>query len=492
MIFTPGKLIPALCAVLPLLLLGTTLCFALDPRFEIDTRTLRPQPAHPAPSKSGAATNAKTRTSGAARIPAIGDTKLPATKPGAVSGSRAAGKRSTRDAKARSPKTTVRDRAHRTVQRSFSRNNEPHPGARAAGAGYHTLRMTASPRTAREVLQLTRNVWGRIVAGGTTQHEPLRVDGENFSLSLDPVRYPLFPAADGGLILVDSEASLPPFAQEILREQEPDLRIVTETPSTSTRFFRAMLDAARFYSVEENFAVHFGADPKVTVTADFKIEKNRDSLLNNELILLNISETRTGAPSSLVSHLEQKGFQLVDLSPTPSTAVPAARHVLYSISSESRHDVVDAILSAFSFTATANRDIELDNGSVSGISLSVRADRVLETPGGTVLFSFSEANPVQYTLFKLLQLKGYQVVMIHPGDNFRKISEKVLSALKIPASYGMHHLGSPHDTPVDLSLSGFVARRSGDNEGHAFLTNVRVDPLVREIAGLKGYTVIDR
>jgi hypothetical protein len=352
--------------------------------------------------------------------------------------------------------------------------------------------MMASPRSAQEEIQLSRTAWSRIVPDGAMQQTPLRVEGGNFSLSLDPERYPLFPAADGGKILVDTEGTLPPFVKEILREKEPTVRIVSETPSNRKRFFSALLAAAHFYSVEENFAVHFGTDPKVTVTSDFKIEKNQESLLKNDVILLSIAETRMEMPHSLTSQLEKEGFHVVELSPRPPDNLSVARHVLYNVTAETQQGVTDAILSAFSFSAVSDRSIELDDGALSGVRLSVRADRYLEAAGRKVILSFSEVNPVQYTLLKLLQLKGYQVVTIHPADDFRKVSEKVLSALKIPASFGMHHLGDSQDSSVDIQLSGFVIRGIAGMEGNAFLTNVAVDTLTREIAGIKGYTVIDK
>lgn len=406
-------------------------------------------------------------------------------------------KRPPRTSKSRSLKTVVhggkaRGMSHRQVNRALPPETAPGRDTTAGGSGYHTLRMMASPRSAQEDIQLTRNAWSRIVAEGGTQQSPLRVEGGNFSLSLDPERYPLFPAADGGKILVDAEGTLPPFVKEILREKEPGVRIVSETPSNRKRFFSALLSAARFYSVEDNFSVHFGSDPKVTVTSDFKIEKSQESLLNNDVILLNIEEKRMGLPPSLTSQLEKEGFHVVDLSHRPSTEPPVARHVLYSVTSGTQQGIADAVLSAFSVSAQQNRDIELDDGSLSGVSLSVRVDRYIETGGRKILLSFNEANPVQYTLLKLLQLKGYQVVTIHPMDDFRKVAEKVFSALRISAAFGTHHLGDSRESAVDVQLSGFVVGGTARNEGNTFLTNVGVDPLIREIAGFKGYTVIDK
>ncbi|NMC74526.1 MAG: hypothetical protein GYA56_09265 [Geobacteraceae bacterium] len=352
--------------------------------------------------------------------------------------------------------------------------------------------MTASPPLGSEALRLTDTVWSRIMAGEETRRTPLRVEGGNFSLSLDPERYPLLPAADGGKILIDAEGALPPYVKEILREKEPDLRIVAEAPGNVRRFFSALLGAARFYSVEEDFTVQLGTDPKVTVTSDFKIEKNQESLMNNDIFLVNVSRDRGGVPPSLAARLEREGFHVIELFPDSRTATPAARHVLYSITSENQQGIVDAILAAFSFTPLRDRNIQLDDGSMSGVSLSVRADRILEADGKTVLLSFSDADPVQYTLFRLLQLKGYRVVTIHPADDFRKIAEKVLSALNISASFGMHHLGGLPETPVDVQMSGFLARTRDGSGGNTLLTNVGIDSLIREMAGFKGYSVIDR
>lgn len=488
----PRRWHTAICAFLSVFLLDAALSFALDPRFEIDTKTLRPKSAQPSPAKPGSGTEAKPPSSGAKRVPAARDAKKAVDD---LSGSRGAAKASTRAGHARSPKTIAPRTKARVGSHGKERRVSSRTAAQARGAiptGFHTLQMTASPRTDHEAIRLTKNAWSRIMADEGARQAPLRVEGGNFSLSLDPERYPLLPAADGGKILIDAEGALPLYVKEILRDKEPGVRIVTEKPANVKRFFSALLAAARFYSVEEDFAVHLGTDPKVTVTSDFKIEKNQESLLNNDVFLVNVSEARAGLPTSLVSHLEKEGFHVVELSTDSQAGTPASRHVLYSITSETQQGVVDAILSAFSFTSVRDRDIELDDGSQSGVSLSVRADRSIETPRGRVLLSFSDANPVQYTLFKLLQLKGYQVVTIQPADDFRKVTEKVLSALKISASFGMHHLGSPRETPVDIQLSGFAVREPDGNSGNTFLTNVSVNSLVRELAGFKGYSVIDR
>jgi len=299
----------------------------------------------------------------------------------------------------------------------------------------------------------------------------------------------VFPAADGGKIVIDTGMTLSPLVKTILREQDPGIRIVSEHPDNRRSFFSSLLAAARFYSVEENFSVNFGSDPKLTVTSDFKIEKTSDSLLKNDVTLVTLPGKRTSMPELLSSFLEKEGFQVIESSPSIST-VPDGRKVLYSVQGSNQESIVDELFSALSVRYEKNRDLLLDDGALSGVSLSVRADRFSKSNGKKLVFSFSEENPVQYTLLRLLELKGYRVVILNPEDDFREISEKVLSSLGYPAVYGMQPLWEAAEAPFNVQLSGFVVAGNGRNGSRTFLTNVTVDPLVRELARYQGFDVI--
>jgi len=449
------------CVYAALVTLESSRSFALDPKFELDTKALGSKKPE---SRKAAVPQSRVSTSEVSRK------KTPSTPRQAL--------RSKKSAHQRSSRLVMKHQA------------KSHDISRARTVSPVTLRQPLHGSAGRdEGIRWTRKVWDRLFDSARPETGPLKIDGRNFSLSLDPERYPVLPAADGGKIVIDTGMTLSPLVKTILREQDPAIRIVSEHPDNRKSFFSSLLSAARFYSVEENFSVDFGSDPKLTVRSDYKIEKTSDSLLKNDVTLITLPGKRTSMPQLLSSFLEKEGFQVIESSPELST-VPDGRKVLYSVQGSNQEAIVDELFSALSVRYEKNRDLMLDDGDLSGVSLSVRADRFSQGNEKKIVFSFSEENPVQYTLLRLLELKGYRVVILNPEDDFREISEKVLSSLGIPAVYGMQPLWEAAETPFNVQLSGFMVAGKGRDGSRTFLTNVTVDPLVRELARYQGFDVI--
>jgi hypothetical protein len=442
--------------------------FALNPIFELDTKALRGKEQTPQKSVTPVS-----------EAPSAG---VPNRKSHSAAGTK---------------RLTVKHGPHgKTLRTSkpMARAKKPSrvkmrmpPKTASSGMVVHSFRMAAE---SDNVIKWTRKVWDRILQPGQHQSGPLVVQGSNYSLSLDPERYPVFPAADGGRIVIDAGMTLSPMIKTILREKDPGIRIVSENPDDRKSFFSSLLKAAKFYSVEENFSVDFGSDPKLTVSSDFKIEKTPESLMNDDVVLVNVAGNSRGMPTPLISFLDKEGFHVIGSSPAISE-VPDGSKVLYRIEGSSQDSIVDDLFSALSTPCEKNKNLVLDDGELSGVTLSVRAARYSEYNNRKVVVSFSEENPVQYTLLRLLELKGYRVVMLNPEDDFREISEKVISALGLPAVYGMYPLWAPDGTPFSIQLSGFVVV-SGRNGARRFLTNVPIDPLVGDLARYKGFEVIEK
>ncbi|MDD2335428.1 MAG: hypothetical protein PHD01_02500 [Geobacteraceae bacterium] len=461
------RLFLTFCVVIIVIALAGSESFALDPLFELDTKVLHSK-------------NQKTSQSGppVSKAPAAG---VPNKKQQTGAGSK---------------RLKVKHGSHgKTLRNSLTIAGAKEPSrvkrkllfkTASSGMVVHSFHMAAGSDGG---IKWTRKVWDRILLPGRHQNGPLVVQGSNYSLSLDPDRYPVFPAADGGRIIIDAGMTLSPLIKTILREKDPGIRIVSENPDDRKRFFSSLLKAAKFYSVEENFSVDFGSDPKLAVSSDFKIEKTPESLMNNDVVLVNVAGNSRGMPTSLISFLEKEGFHVIGSAP-PISEAPDGRKMLYRIEGSSQDSIVDDLFSALSTPCEKNKNLVLDDGALSGVTLSVRADRYSESNNGKIVVSFSEENPVQYTLLRLLELKGYRVVMLNPEDDFREISEKVLSSLGLPAVYGMQPLWVPDGTPFNVQLSGFVVVGSGRNGMRRFLTNVPIDPLVRALAQYKGFDVI--
>ncbi len=460
-------------------------CFALDPRFELDLKALRTESGRTKPGQAGTAAGKRSASAEAPLLTGKRDT-------GAQSGRARASVKPKRARRAESARKAV-ERAQSRGQRHAGDYSRRPGGPAGAGtvAAHGILRMQSSAGESQDGVRWARQVWERLIASTEDDKLPLRVEGENFSLSLDPVKYPVFPAVDGGRIILDAGRSLPPLVKAIIAEDDPAVRFVAENPADRRRFFASLFSAARFYSVEEGFSVSFGTDPKVTVTSDFKIEKTPESLSDGDIFLVNVIGKPRGIPASLLFFLEAEGFRVVDSTPPPTAEPPDGRHVLYSIRGGDREAMAEALLKALSVDFERDRNLELDDGSASGVNLTVRADIYHEERGRRVVVSFAEANPVQLTLLRLLELKGYKVVMLYPDDDFHRVSQKLLPVFKVPAAYGMHHLWSPGEAPFDVQLSGFVLGGGGRKDGTVVLTNVAFDPLFRELVGSMGYDVVE-
>jgi hypothetical protein len=176
-----------------------------------------------------------------------------------------------------------------------------------------------------------RVFWGRIVPQEQDKNEPVEVAGRNFSLSLDPSRFPILPTVDGGQILLDVHDSLPLHVKALIRDEEPKVRIVSQNPSRRKEFIRELISVADFYSVEEDFTVEYGVDPELTVVYDYKIEPTSDSPLRNETFLLNIDGNRSPMPETLKHFLLRDGFHVLESSRSSRVTDPVGEKVLYSI-----------------------------------------------------------------------------------------------------------------------------------------------------------------
>lgn len=361
----------------------------------------------------------------------------------------------------------------------------------AAGATGHAMRMmNLAVEQEPADLGAVRQVWGSLVPAQTVSSRPISIEDKSFSLSLDPESFPSFPAADGGRVLVDAGGKIPPLVRSLIEEKEPSIRIVSESPRNRKRFMASLLSGARFYSVEDNVSLSFGADPKLTVNADFKIEKTPESVLTHDVVLMNVDEYRRGMPPSLVGFLRREGFQVVEPFPGRDEASPRGGRTLHQITARETRGIVDGLLRALDVRYEADRSVELYGMADGGLRLDVRADRYFEDGRDRYVVSYFDGDPVSYTLTRLLETRGYRVVVLDPKDDFRKVSEKLLTRLRLPGVFARHDLLEYRDSPYGIQMSGVRMRGRGAGSDTVFLTNVELDPLFRDLLDYNGYSVV--
>lgn len=342
----------------------------------------------------------------------------------------------------------------------------------------------------QEAVTRVHDVWNRIIPSKKEQQQPLALQTSTFSLTLDPERYPTFARMDGGRIVLDQNGSIPPLVKSLIEGNDASVRIVTEVPSGTKRFMASLLEAAGFYSVEENFSMEFGVDPKLTVQADFKVEKTAESLLKQDVVLVNSG--RTPLPLPLGEFLKKEGFSLYEPFVLLKPFAHCDSRTIHSISAKKQPEMIDAILSAFTVSPERDRKVDLFAADNNGISLSVKAERYFERGGQRYVVASFDGDPVNYTLFRILETKGYNVVIIEAQDDFRKISEKLIARMKIKGVFAQHSLMQDGSAGYSLQMSGFKLDDPLLPGGGLFLTDRAMDRIVRDLLTENGYNINSR
>lgn len=358
----------------------------------------------------------------------------------------------------------------------------------AAGQVFRLESMVPAVSSSQDPAMAVKEVWGSLIPSKGEYQKPLILKSPTFSLTLDPERYPVFAAMDGGRILLDQGSTIPPLVKSLIEEKDPTVRIVSESPANGRRFLSAMLGVAGFYSVEENFTMEFGTDPKLVVRSDFKVEKTPESLIKQDVVLLNSG--KTAMPQPLGDFLKDEGFTVYE--PFASLKPYAARtpsRQIHQINAKGQTEITDAILNSLEVPYQADRHVDVFAADNNGISLSVKAERFFERDGQRFVITSFDGDPVTYTLFRILETKGYRVVILEPKDDFRKVSEKIISRLRIQGSYAQHKLWPEDVANYSLLMSGFNLEGAGIPGGSLFLTNLQLDRIVRDLLKENGYNV---
>lgn len=359
-------------------------------------------------------------------------------------------------------------------------------------AGRQMLRLEP-PETTRSELEATVQIhqtWNKLVPPPTGGQKPIILQSPTFSLTLDPQRYPVYTALDNCKILVDRNGSIPALVKSLIMEMDPSVRIVSESPLNGKQFLSAMLDSAGFYSVEEDFSMDFGTDPKLTIHSDFRIEKTPESLFTQNLVLMNAGHSPY--PVAISELLKKDGFTVYEPFASPRPVTNGIARQLRQVTSDKQSDIIDVLLSSISIIPDKNRRLDVFAADSNGISLSVNAERYFERGGQRYVITTFDGDPVTYTLYRILETKGYQVAILDAKDDFRKLTEKLLSRLRIPGTYARHKLSPDKGANYSLYMTGFKVENPDFPVAGVFLTNLEINQVIRDLLSENGYSIITK
>jgi hypothetical protein len=353
----------------------------------------------------------------------------------------------------------------------------------------HRLSLFKGPSAAGgNGVESARLIWEKLLPAQPLTREAVSIKGNNYALELDPIRFPLFPAADGGQILVEAGGKLSPLVRSLIQQHDPKTRFVTYTPHNQKRFLAGLLSAAGFYSVEEDFSVTFGADPKLTVSTDFKVENDSNSPLQHDIFLFNAGSRSSGFPPVLAEYLARQGFRVIDGNPSAIKETTPVDGAVSVITDKEPSVIADRLMSALKLGYVQDKEIDLFSVADGGVGLRVKAERYFERKGEKYIVSVFRGDPENYTLLRLLEAQRYHVIMLTPEEDFRSVSAKILSNLRLPGRYDMQELLASGEIPYSIRMSGIMLK-APDKRGNIFLTTTRPDRVISELLELNGYTI---
>ncbi len=367
-------------------------------------------------------------------------------------------------------------------------SGSPHKEVRKASGMALRLNSADTEIPEREAFTQVSKTWDRIIPHLASGQKADMIKAANYSLTFDPQRYPVFADMAGGSILVDKNDSIPPLVKNLIIEKNPAVRIISESPLNGKRFLSTLLDSAGFYSVEKDFSIEFGSDPKLTFYADFKIEKSPESLINQDMILMNSGPIST--PAVLHEFLKKEGFTLYEPFISRETSSPAVRGKIFQITPRNQIEIIDSLLTSMAIAPLRDKIIDVFAADDNGISLSVKAERYFERGGQRHVITRFDGDPIVYTLFRILAAKGYKTVILEGRDDFRKVTEKLLSSMSITGKYDKHKIGPGPGDSYFFKMSGFRLEGTGFPAAGLFLTDLELDNDVGRLFHESGYSII--
>lgn len=340
-----------------------------------------------------------------------------------------------------------------------------------------TLQTPPTPTTAPSADALSVGAlvqaWEQLVPG--EEHaESIKLDG----YPLDSSRYLLLPAADGGRILVDLHNSLPPGAKSLLAQKYPDVRLITRGKESLTQFISSLVRAAEFARVEENTDLDFGTDPKLTVHTDFRVLRLPTAARGPETVLFNVTPNGPCLPASVKDFLSRNGFIVAEYCPATADPFADSGFDFRTITDTAPCGMVDSLLDVLSIKLDRNRIISGSLGSNMDGRFSVRVEGYFEADGKRYILNCGENDSYNYTLFRLLGLEGYTILLPGEKDDFQAVASMTLSALKLPYNFGKHEFNYDH---YSISLTGFKVSRRNNSSGRLLISNKTTMPAIVEL-----------
>lgn len=329
--------------------------------------------------------------------------------------------------------------------------------------------LPTSPTVDEGMLRRARDFWARLFPERKPV-EPLPGKGAAGAAS-----HPFLTGVNGKEIRI-----VPPGMQHVFGNLSgagtENRETVVADPANEKGFVKELLHAAGFATTDGGAPLEFGSEPKLSLKVDVTAAQRIPGVASRKTILVPLEPSGCQAlPESFVSYLAAKDFRLVAwcdssvITPLfarlPVVYVPTGKPVL----------MADAVLDALSLNASRDYSIEIVVGQTGAAPLRVTVDRYFEAEGKRFFLDFGNAAPNRATLFRLLELAGYQKIAVGDTDDFRSVAAKISAAVSMPAAYRKHIISSLPDGLFALEMTGILFPQPNTGGKKIFLTDIPLE-----------------
>lgn len=251
---------------------------------------------------------------------------------------------------------------------------------------------------------------------------------------------------------------------------------VVADPADEKGFVKELLQAAGFATTDGGAPLEFGTEPKLLLKVDFTAAQRAPGVEHRKTILVSLAKNGCQPlPESFASYLAARDFRMVMWCDGTETSPVSAPIHLLSAPPGTPEALVDTVLDALGIQSNKDYPIEIKVGQAGPAPLTVSVDRYFEGNGKRFFVDFGKASPNRATLFRLLELAGYQRIAIAGMEDLRTVAAKFSTAVNLPAAYRTHRLTSLPDGLFTLDLAGILYRKPGAAGEKVFLADDPVE-----------------
>lgn len=129
---------------------------------------------------------------------------------------------------------------------------------------------------------------------------------------------------------------------------------------------------------------------------------------------------------------------------------------VHSISGSDTDQIVDMLLSALSLPWEKDKVIAGNAGSGSPESFSIKVQRYLELDSKRYVLSGTTITPYEYTMFRLLEMAGYNVLRLEDREGFNELAEQLFRQLGFSYTAGRHCFTVADKTADKIIIEGYM------------------------------------